>query len=60
MPYIAFNAKGQITYDRGLTPKFRGEAVSIVRGSIFYARNAAGQYLLTPRLTWWKPRRGAR
>jgi len=48
MPYIAFNAKGQITYDRGLAPAFRGEAVSIVRGSIFYARDAAGKYSLTP------------
>ena len=48
MPYIAFNAKGQITYDGGLVPNFRGEAVSIARGSIFHARNAVGQYLLMP------------
>jgi len=47
MPYIAFSPKGQITYDGGV-PHVRGEAVSIVRGSIFYGRNAAGKYLLTP------------
>lgn len=41
-PYIAFNPQGQLHYDDGWTPVLAGEAVTISRGSIFYARDANG------------------
>jgi prepilin-type N-terminal cleavage/methylation domain-containing protein len=41
LPYIAFNAQGQLTSERD-------EIIPLARGSIFYPKNASGQYTTAP------------
>lgn len=36
LPYIAFNADGQITYEEARPPVLAGEAISLTRGSILH------------------------
>lgn len=47
MPYIAFDPSGQVTYLDGAQPIYRGEALSLTRGSILFppAAVAAAQPL---------------
>jgi prepilin-type N-terminal cleavage/methylation domain-containing protein len=47
LPYVAFNAKGQITYDDGFVARLPGEAVSITRGSVFFEKDKDGNYVTT-------------
>jgi prepilin-type N-terminal cleavage/methylation domain-containing protein len=45
LPYIAFNYLGQLTVD-GIAPSLQDEYIPLVRGSIFYPRDANGKLTL--------------
>ncbi len=46
LPFIAFNAKGQLSYDlMGGMVDLPGEAVALSRGSILYPKDKSGTYL---------------
>jgi prepilin-type N-terminal cleavage/methylation domain-containing protein len=43
LPYIAFNAQGRLYYEGGAEPVLAGEALPLVRGSVFYPRDSQGR-----------------
>ncbi len=40
LPYIAFNAQGRLYYEGGAEPVLAGEALPLIRGSVFYPRDS--------------------
>lgn len=40
LPYVAFDAQGRLYYEGGLEPALAGEALPLVRGSVFYPRDS--------------------
>ncbi len=44
LPYVAFNPQGRMFYEGGVEPVLAGEAIPLVRGSVFYPRDGAGRY----------------
>lgn len=46
LPYIQFNSRGQLVSEQNPSSQYESATIPLARGSIFYARNAAGN--LTP------------
>lgn len=40
LPYVAFDPQGRMYYDGGARPIFGGETIPLLRGSVFYPRDA--------------------
>lgn len=43
LPYVAFNAQGRLHYEGGAEPVLAGEALPLIRGSVFYPRDSQGR-----------------
>lgn len=46
LPYIAFDSTGRMYYEGGVVPRRPGESVPLVRGSVFYEKDAEQRYRL--------------
>ncbi len=46
LPYIAFDSTGRMFYDGGVVPARPGESVPLLRGSVFYEKDAEQRYRL--------------
>jgi len=46
LPYIAFDSTGRMFYEGGVVPRAPGESVPLVRGSVFYEKDAEQRYRL--------------
>lgn len=46
LPYIAFDSTGRMFYEGGAVPRVPGESVPLLRGSVFYEKDAEQRYRL--------------
>ncbi|MEO6035004.1 MAG: prepilin-type N-terminal cleavage/methylation domain-containing protein [Verrucomicrobiota bacterium] len=48
LPYLAFNSQGQLISEKNLSGESEGATIPLAKGSIFYARDGAGNLVLGP------------